>query len=205
MKTGIMGGTFNPIHNGHIEMALIAADVFGLDDIMLIPTGNPPHKKGEEILSKYERYELCLLSAAEYDNIFVSSIEIDREGLTYTIDTLKELEKSYGLRDDLYFIIGGDTVLQLESWKNFKEVFGRCKFIAFGRTGMDSSEIIEKIEFLKSEYGADIGYITAEVMDIASRDLREMIRKNQPISGLVPKRAEEYILRHNIYKKIRKE
>lgn len=200
MKTGIMGGTFNPIHNGHIEMALIAADVFGLDDVMLVPTGSPPHKTDEEILSKYERFELCLLSAAEYDNIFVSSIEIDREGFTYTIDTLDELEKVYGLKDGLYFIIGGDTVLQLESWRNFKEVFKRCKFIAFGRAGMDSSVITEKIEFLKSEYGADIGYIEADIMDIASRDLREMVKNNMPITGLVPKRAQEYIIRHNIYK-----
>ncbi|MDX1358978.1 MAG: nicotinate (nicotinamide) nucleotide adenylyltransferase, partial [Clostridia bacterium] len=125
MRIGILGGTFNPIHNGHLEMAEIAVDVYSLDDVILIPTGNPPHKADEEIISKYDRYELCLLSAAAYDNIFVSSVEIDREGITYTIDTLKELEKLYGIRDELYFIIGGDTVFQLEKWKDFKEVFKR--------------------------------------------------------------------------------
>lgn len=200
MKIGLMGGTFNPIHNGHIEMALIAAEEYGLDDVLLMPTGNPPHKKDEELLSKHERYELCLLAAAEYDNIFVSSIEIDRDGTTYTIDTINELEKVYGIKDGLYFIVGGDTVLHLENWIRFEEVFARCKFIAFGRAGMDSTQITKKIEYLKSEYGADIGYIKADIMDIASRDLRSMVKNNKSIAGFVPRRAEEYILRHNIYK-----
>lgn len=200
MKLGIMGGTFNPIHNGHIEMAEIAADVFSLDDIMLLPTGSPPHKTNEDILSKYERYELCLLSAARYDNIFVSSIEIDREGYTYTIDTLKELEKIYGLRDEVYFIIGGDTVFKLEKWKNFREVFSRCKFIAFGRAGMDLSDIIKKIEFLKTEYAADIKLITAAILDIASKELRETIKNGGSVSGLIPPEAESYIKNHNLYK-----
>ena len=200
MKTGILGGTFNPIHNGHLEMAEIAIDVFGLDDIMLIPTGSPPHKTNENILSKYERYELCLLSTARYDNIFVSSVEIDRDGYTYTIDTLKELEKIYGIRDELHFIIGGDTVMKLEHWKNFREVFKRCKFIAFGRIGLDLSEIIEKIEFLQKEYDAEIGLITADIMDIASKDLRDMIKNGESVSGLIPPEAESYIKRHNLYK-----
>jgi len=200
MKTGILGGTFNPIHNGHLEMAEIAIDVFGLDDIMLIPTGSPPHKTNENILSKYERYELCLLSTARYDNIFVSSVEIDRDGYTYTIDTLKELERIYGIRDELHFIIGGDTVMKLEHWKNFREVFKRCKFIAFGRIGLDLSEIIEKIEFLQKEYDAEIGLITADIMDIASKDLRDMIKNGESVSGLIPPEAESYIKRHNLYK-----
>ncbi|MCD6322953.1 MAG: nicotinate-nucleotide adenylyltransferase, partial [Clostridiales bacterium] len=193
MKIGILGGTFNPIHIGHMEMASIAADVFGLDDVMLIPTGNPPHKSKDDILSKYERYELCLLSAAEYDNIFVSSIEIDRDGYTYTIDTLNELEKVYGLKDDIYFIIGGDTVLQLEKWREFKEVLKRCKFIAFGRVSMDESSILNRIEFLKNEYGAEIGYITADIMDIASSDLRDMIKSGESVAGFIPAGAVEYI------------
>lgn len=200
MKIGIMGGTFNPIHNGHIEMASIAADVFGLSDVMLIPTGNPPHKSKDDILSKYERYELCLLSTAEFDNIFVSSIEIDRDGYTYTIDTLNELEKVYGLKDDIYFIIGGDTVLQLERWREFEEVFKRCKFIAFGRAGMDESLILNKIEFFKKEYAAQIGYITADILDIASSDLREMIKSGQSVAEFIPVKAVEYISRHNLYR-----
>lgn len=200
MKTGILGGTFNPIHNGHIEMAEIAVDVFGLDDVMLIPTGNPPHKNNQETLSKYERYELCLLSASRYDNIFVSSIEIDRPGYTYTIDTLKELEKTYGIRDELYFIIGGDTVFKLESWKSFRDVFKRCKFIAFGRAGIETSEITKKIEELEARYGANIKLITADIMDIASQDLRDMVRTGQSVSGLIPPEAESYIKRHNLYK-----
>ncbi len=200
MKIGILGGTFNPIHNGHIEMILKAADEFDLDDVLLIPTGNPPHKPNKEILSKYERYELCLLSAAEYDNVFVSSIEIDRKGYTYTIDTLKELEKVFGIRDGIYFIVGGDTVLQLENWKDFGEVVKRCNFIAFGRIGMDSTKILDKIDYLKQKYNADISYLAMDIAAIASSDIRKRIKNGETYFGLMPKRVEEYIAKHNLYK-----
>lgn len=200
MKIGILGGTFNPIHNGHIEMILKAADEFDLDDVLLIPTGNPPHKPNKEILSKYERYELCLLSAAEYDNVFVSSIEIDRKGYTYTIDTLKELEKVFGIRDGIYFIVGGDTVLQLENWKDFGEVVKRCNFIAFGRIGMDSTKILDKIDYIKQKYNADISYLAMDIAAIASSDIRKRIKNGETYFGLMPKRVEEYIAKHNLYK-----
>lgn len=200
MKIGIMGGTFNPIHNGHIEMMQKAMQEMGLDDILLIPTGNPPHKPEEVILPKYDRYELCLLSAVSYDNILVSSIEIERSGFTYTIDTLRELERLYGSKNKFYFIIGGDTVFQLESWKEYKEVFKRCEFIAFGRENLDSQELLNKIEDMRNEYKVRIKYIDSGISGVSSSEIRERLIKGQSIEGMVPDSVGEYLLRHGLYK-----
>ncbi|MBN2557757.1 MAG: nicotinate-nucleotide adenylyltransferase [Clostridia bacterium] len=200
MKIGIMGGTFNPIHNGHIEMACKAAEEFKLDDILLIPAGNPPHKADNPVLSKYDRYEMCLVAAAPYDNIIVSSIEIERDSTTYTIDTLKELEVSYGIRDGIYFIIGGDTVFQLETWRDFREVFKRCGFIAFKRSGLDPGKMLGETNRLKSEYGIEIFHASADISPFSSSDIRKRISRGDTIQGMVPASVEEYIRRHNLYK-----
>ncbi|MFO7612745.1 MAG: nicotinate-nucleotide adenylyltransferase [Clostridia bacterium] len=200
MKIGIMGGTFNPIHNGHMEMACEAAEKFGLDDILLIPTGNPPHKADDPVLSKYERYEMCLLAAAPHDNVIVSSLEIERDSTTYTIDTLNELEASYGIRDGIYFIIGGDTVFQLETWRDFREVFKKCSFIVFGRSGIGDGKIRDEAERLKQEHGAEIFHVPGAISPVSSSDIRERLIRGDSIEGMVPLSVGEYIRRHNLYK-----
>ena len=201
MKTGILGGTFNPIHLGHIEMMEKAAEEAGLDDIMLIPTGDPPHKDRNELISKYDRYEMCLLSAMSLDNVFVSSIEIEREGTTYTIDTLLELEKRYGIRDNLYFIVGADTLFKMDSWKDIDEVARRCIFLAFPREDASYSHIWEEAERLEKEHGLDIQIMKSHVMDVSSSEIREMVNKGLDISGIVPGNVREYILRNKIYRR----
>jgi nicotinate-nucleotide adenylyltransferase len=200
MKTGIMGGTFNPIHQGHIEMMNKAAEEAGLEYIMLIPTGDPPHKVKSEIISKYDRYEMCLLAASELDNVFVSSIEIERPGTTYTIDTLKELEKRYGGMDELYFIIGADTIMNLQSWKNFDQVAKRCSFIAFSRDEFDVKAIETEIEQLAQRYGARINLLKSRVMEVSSSQIREKVQGGESITGMVPKSVELYIKRNKIYR-----
>ncbi|MBN1623232.1 MAG: nicotinate-nucleotide adenylyltransferase [Clostridia bacterium] len=198
MKTGIMGGTFNPIHQGHIEMMEAAAKEAGLEYILLIPTGNPPHKT-EEVISKYDRYEMCMLAAASMDNVIVSSIEIERNGSTYTIDTLKELEKKFGKMDELFFIIGADTVMKLRTWKNFAEVSKRCSFIAFYRNDTDKEGIEAEILGLMEDFGAKVLLLETRVMDVSSSDIRDRVQKSLPIGGMVPGPVEEYIKRNGIY------
>ena len=199
MKIGIMGGTFNPIHQGHVEMMEAASKEAGLDYILLIPTGNPPHKS-EEIVSGYDRYEMCLLAAAYMDNVLVSSIEIERKGITYTIDTLKELEKKYGKMDELFFIIGADTVLRLRTWKNFSEVAKRCSFIAFFRNDTDMKGIETEIHRLMEDLGAKVILLESHVMDVSSSDIRDRVKQGLSIKGMVPGRVLEYIGRNDLYK-----
>lgn len=200
MRIGIMGGTFNPIHNGHMFMAQEAIKHLGLDYVMLLPSGSPPHKSNKKIISAFERYEMCLLAASEYDDVVVSSMEIEREGTTYTIDTLNALETRFGSNNKIYFIIGGDTVYQLETWKNYEEVFNKCSFAVFGREGFNREDMLQKIEHLKNMHGADMELISAITPEISSSNIRELISEDKPFSSLVPKRVAEYISKYKLYK-----
>ncbi len=200
MRTGIMGGTFNPVHNGHMFMAQEAIKHLGLDYVMLIPTGSPPHKSDETLLPAFERYEMCLLAASGYDDVVVSSMEIEREGTTYTIDTLNDLEARLGGQNKIYFIIGGDTVYQLETWKDYERVFKKCSFAVFAREGFNREEMPQKIDHLKNMYGADMELVSGTPPDISSSSIRNRISEGKPVSGLVPRLVEEYISRHKCYK-----
>jgi nicotinate-nucleotide adenylyltransferase len=200
MKTGIMGGTFNPVHNGHIYMMQKAAEALDLDHVMLIPSGSPPHKPDDVLIPATERYEMCLLAASEYDNIVVSSIEIEREGTTYTTDTLEQLEHEFGKSQKFFFIIGGDTVFLLETWKDYEKVFKKCDFAVFGRQGLETWRVLDKIDFLNQKYGARLHFIPDIPPDISSSEIRKKIHAGEDFSQLVPKRIKDYINRHGIYR-----
>lgn len=200
MKTGIMGGTFNPVHNGHIYMMHKAAKALDLDYVMLIPSGSPPHKPDDMLIPAMERYEMCLLAASEHDNIVVSSIEIEREGTTYTIDTLEQLEHRFGKSQEYFFIIGGDTVFQLETWKEYEKVFEKCDFAVFGRQGLENGKVIEKINYLNQKYGARLHFISDIPPAVSSSEIRKKISSGEDFSQLVPKRVKDYIDRHRIYR-----
>jgi len=200
VKLGILGGTFNPIHNGHIQMANYAIKNYQLDDVFILPSGQPPHKNKIELINAYERYEMCLLAAMHYDNIMVESLEIERSGKTYTFDTLSQLRKQYDINSQIYYIVGGDTLLKLHSWKMAKEVFKMTTFIAFLRKGYNNKEIITQSDLLKKEYNANILLDYSEILDVSSTEIRKKISQNISISNLVSKEVEQYIYEHKIYR-----
>lgn len=200
MKIGILGGTFNPIHNGHIEMANYAILNEQLSDVVILPSGNPPHKKATTILSSYDRYEMCLLATMNHDRLVVDSLEIERKGKTYTVDTLKYYQQLYGRQHSLHYIIGGDTVLQLHNWKNFKEVFLLCHFIAFVRKGYDHTEIYKQAQYLRDNYDCKITFGQQEIIPISSTDIRKKTSNKKSIQNLVPKSVESYIHEHKLYR-----
>ena len=145
MKIGIMGGTFDPIHIGHLILAERVRDSKELDQVIFIPTGVNPLKKDKNISSSVHRLEMLRLAIESNPYFSISTIEIERGGLSYTIDTLRALRVKYK-DDDLYFIIGSDIIFQLEKWKDFKELFKLCKFILVDRPGNEYKEIDEKIQ-----------------------------------------------------------
>jgi len=200
VKLGILGGTFNPIHNGHIQMANYAIKNYKLDNIFILPSGQPPHKDKMELINAYERYEMCLLAVMHYDNIMVESLEIERNGKTYTFDTLSQLRKQYGINNQIYYIVGGDTLLNLHSWKMAKEVFKMTTFIVFLRKGYNNKEIITQSDLLKKEYNANILLDYSEILDVSSTEIRKRISQNISISNLVSKEVEQYIYEHKIYR-----
>jgi nicotinate-nucleotide adenylyltransferase len=202
-RIGIMGGTFNPIHHGHLVTAQEALDQFKLDEIIFIPTGDPPHKIEDLLADAEDRYLMTVIATSSNDNFFVSRIEIDRKGKSYTIDTVKELRKIYGSNSELFFVTGADAILEILTWKNTDEIVTLAKFIAATRPGYDLS----KIEGLKatlfgSEEGSDEGISIMEIpaLAISSTNIRNRIKENRPINYLVPEGVNNYIIKHGLYK-----
>ncbi len=202
-KIGIMGGTFNPIHSGHLVTAQEALSQFKLDKVIFIPTGNPPHKIENEVASAEDRYIMTVIATSSNSNFFVSRMEIDRKGKSYTIDTVRQLRKIYGKNSLLYFITGADAILEILTWKNTGEIVSLCKFIAATRPGYNLSRIEDLRKRLSGKAGATdkkIYVMEIPALSISSTDIRNRVRHNRPIDYLLPEGVSNYILKHGLYK-----
>ncbi|MCE5329480.1 nicotinate-nucleotide adenylyltransferase [bacterium] len=203
LKIGIMGGTFNPIHHGHLVAAGEALHQFHLDKVIFIPSGDPPHKDFHEEKIAEHRYLMTVIATSSNKNFFVSRIEIDRKGKSYTIDTIKELKKIYGQSSNLYFITGADAILEILSWKKTQEIIQLCSFIAATRPGYDISRIQELKErlFKKTKNNIEkIFVMEVPALAISSTDIRKRVKGKKPIDYLVPEGVSNYILKHGLYK-----
>ncbi len=198
-KIGISGGTFDPIHLGHLIIAEEAREIYGLEKILFIPSGNPPHKKDYNVTCAEYRFEM--VKEAIYDNVFfeASPIEINREGYSYTIDTLLELKKMYGGDALLYFITGADVIPELITWKKFEQIFEICEFIAALRPGYNKEAILREIEIHKKAYGAKISTLDNPLIGISSTIIRERVKNGRTIKYLVPERVEKFIREKGLY------
>lgn len=194
MKIGIMGGTLDPVHNGHIALARAVLNEFALDGVMLLPAGDPPHKKRES--DKLDRLEMARRAVLGADDLFVSDLEIARKGTTYTVDTLTALCKKHPETQWIY-IIGADTLKILDSWKDFPQIAQMCTFAAVDRPGVQGLKA--QVEFLKSRYGADVRLAHAAGPDISSTEIRSRVALGKSISGMVPESVEKYICEKGLY------
>lgn len=210
VKIGVMGGTFNPIHFGHLVTAEEALIQFGLDKVIFIPTGSPPHKTSGILASPEDRYLMTVIATASNPGFFVSRIEIDRKTTSYTIDTLKQLKKIFKNRATLYFITGADAILEILSWKESAEIMEYCRFIAATRPGYDITKIEELKKKLfshikirdsdKSSLRGRIQLMEIPALAISSTDIRNRIKNNRPIKYLLPESVCNYLLKHGLYK-----
>lgn len=202
-KIGIMGGTFNPIHHGHLVTAQEALSQFSLDKVIFIPTGNPPHKIADRIASAEDRYIMTVIATSSNSNFFVSRIEIDRKGQSYTRDTVRELKKIYGGDSQLFFITGADAILEILTWKDTDEIVSMCKFIAATRPGYNMARLEDLKKRLfgnKPLASKKIFVMEIPALSISSTDIRIRLRENRPIDYLVPEGVSNYILKHGLYK-----
>lgn len=199
-RFGIMGGSFDPIHYGHLVLAEQIRTQFHLDKVFFIPVGNAPHKESGHMTDKHQRYEMTVLATMTNPGFSVSRIEIDSDAVSYTINTVKKLQEQIGKEDKLYFITGADAIIELETWRDFKELLGICSFIAATRPGIDRSKLTSKIDELKSLYGADISTTSVPALAISSTDIRERVGSDQSIRYLLPESVEHYIYKKNLYK-----
>lgn len=196
-KLGILGGTFDPIHNGHIYLAREAYTKLGLDEVLLIPACVPPHKIGLDVAPARDRYMMALLATEGEKYIKVSDIELKRTGISYTYDTIVELKQLYP-DYEFYFIVGGDTVPQLHSWSRIRILLEMVTFVAIGRSGY--SDVINKAA---NELG-DIVYDKVKMLDtrefsVSSTEIRNRIRQRRSLIGLVPEIVQEYIYVNGLY------
>ena len=198
-KTGILGGTFNPIHNGHLSIALNAIEEFKLDKVILIPTGISYFKLNDGVPNKNIRLEMTRLVADEYEKLQFSDIEVKRDGYSYTAVTIKELLDSG--EDDLYFIVGADTLFSIEKWKNPEYIFENITIICTVRDDIDLEKLNEKAKYLEEKFSAKILISKMKQIDISSTNIRDMIANGnyEQAKKLLPQPVYNYIIDNKLY------
>ncbi len=188
-RIGVMGGTFDPIHHGHLVAASEVAQSFGLDEVVFVPTGQPWQKDG--VSAPEHRYLMTVIATASNPSFTVSRVDIDREGLTYTIDTLRDL-KAQRPDAELFFITGADAIAQILSWREHDELWGLAHFVAVSRPGH-----VLSTEGLPSD---DVSQLEIPALAISSTDCRDRVRRGHPVWYLVPDGVVQYIAKHHLYR-----
>lgn len=197
-KIGLMGGTFNPIHVGHLILAQRAMEEMSLDEIWLIPTGCSYMKRNLNVLSGEERLAMVSLAIADHPKMKCLDIEVKREGNTYSYETLEELREIYP--DYVFhFIFGADCLFTIENWKFPERIFKNCKVIAAVRNGASLKEMEQKKNELTEKFHAQISLLPFPNLEISSTDIRERIRLGKSVKYLLPDAVIDYICEKHLY------
>lgn len=199
-KIGIMGGTFDPIHYGHLVTAEAARDKFCLDKVIFVPSGNPPHKKDKIISPGVDRVNMTVLATANNPYFEVSDIELKREGYTYTVDTLKGFIDIYGKETEFYFITGADAVMEILTWKDVSTILKLCRIVSAYRPGSDINKFKSMVDELERVYRSNIHMIEVPALAISSTDIRKRVKRGVTIKYLLPEKTEKYILEKGLYR-----
>jgi nicotinate-nucleotide adenylyltransferase len=203
-RFGLMGGSFDPIHVGHLSIAQQVMNTLKLEEVVLIPAATPPHKQdGREQASGADRLAMCRMAVHNMHGLSVSSIEVDRGGISYTIDTANLVRNAYGPQAEIYFVIGSDTLADLPHWKQISEVLKLTNFaIAERREVPVQMELWKQLE---KDFGADTvarlrkGVVEIERVDVSSTQVRQLLKAGKPLNGLLRRDVEEYIRKHKLY------
>ena len=191
-RIGIMGGTFDPIHNGHLVAASEVAHRFDLDEVVFVPTGVPWQKEDVAVSPAEDRYLMTVIATASNPRFHVSRVDVDREGPTYTVDTLRELRRQYGAAAELYFITGADALEKILSWKDTDDMFGLARFVGVTRPGFVLSD---------AHLPADtVTLVEVPAMAISSTDCRARVAAGKPVWYLVPDGVVQYIAKRHLYR-----
>lgn len=200
-RLGIYGGSFDPVHIGHLVMAELVRQECKLNKVLFIPAGNPPHKTNRQLAPALERYDMVQLAIEGNPYFEVSSIEIEREGKSFTIDTLKELREIYSSSWEFWLIIGMDSLLEIKTWRKVDEIVKICNLAVYARPGYSLDANRKEIETLRRELGdIEIAFVPGPLIGISSTEIRQRIRANKSIRYLVPEAVQAYIQEHSLYK-----
>ena len=197
-KVGIMGGTFDPIHTGHLILGENAYEQFVLDGVLFMPSGNPPHKKDRQGASNEQRTEMVRLAVEDNPHFRLSLEEMHELGYIYTSKTLQRLTEK-NPDTDYYFIMGGDSLMQFETWRDPQRICRLCTIAASVRDGMTTQELEAQIAHLKKIYDADIRVLGVPNLDISSSDIRHRCAGGRTFRYFVPESVYAYILQLGLY------
>ncbi len=187
-----MGGTFDPIHHGHLVAASEVAARFDLDEVVFVPTGQPWQKADREVTAAEDRYLMAVIATASNPRFSVSRVDIDRSGPTYTIDTLRELREAFGEDSELYFITGADALNQILSWREVNELFDLAHFVGVNRPGhvLTTADLPE----------GRVSLVDVPAMAISSTEVRARVSADRPVWYLVPDGIVQYIAKRDLYR-----
>jgi nicotinate-nucleotide adenylyltransferase len=200
-RIGILGGTFNPIHMGHMIMAEKICQQHHLSKILFIPTYIPPHKHVNDLAEAHHRYQMIKAAISGKSNFEVSDFEIKREGKSYTIDTVQEILDHYGKDCEVFLIMGADSLNELELWKNIKRLSQLCHFVIVNRPGFKTEASARLVEIIGSDNILDMERLKIEInpVGISSTDIRKRLNDRVEIKGLVPECVDAYIKERGLY------
>lgn len=196
-KIGIMGGTFDPIHFGHLVTAEKVQEAFSLDEVVFVPSGSPPHKKDRTVTAATHRLAMVKLAVEDHPGFSVSAIEIERKGYSYALDTVNEFHRIYGKATALFFITGADAILEIATWHKADELMSKCEFIAAARPGYHFDEK----HALPESYLDHIHLFPETALAISSSRIRRLIGDGADVAKMIPEKVNAYIKIHDLYQK----
>lgn len=197
-QVGIVGGTFDPFHNAHLKMGIEAQKQFKLDEVVFMPTGDPPHKSIKTITPGMQRMEMVRLAIEHYENFSVSDIELKRVGTTYTVETLEQLTQE-NPNTDYYYIVGADSLDYMEYWYRPETICRLCTILAVRRSTQSLERVMEVAKHLKQVFGASVFVLDCSEMDVSSTEIRHLVQEGASIEAFVDKRVADYIWQHHLY------
>lgn len=195
-RLAIMGGTFDPIHYGHLVAAEAARMEFALDQVIFVPSGEPPHKHGQVISPVQDRWNMTTLAVASNPYFKLSKVELERYGPSYTVDTIDWFRENFGPKTEIFFITGADAILEILTWKKVDLLMDLCKFIAVTRPGFNLNKLAH---VLPERYVNKIEMLEVPGLDISSTGIRRRVKEGRTIKYLVPEKVENYILENKLY------
>lgn len=197
-KIGIMGGTFDPIHYGHLMTAEAVRDEYKMEKVIFIPAANPPHKTGITVTPAIHRFNMTLLATCSNPYFTVSDIEMRRQGPSYTVDTVRELIRTHDKDTEFFFITGADAIQELPTWERIEELLAICQFVAATRQGC-----IPDVTAIKKHFGSlgekRIHRLATPELEISSTDIRQRLKKGYSIKYILPEAVEQYIRKEHLY------
>lgn len=200
-RVGIMGGTFDPIHYGHLLLAQAAIEAEELDEVLFIPSGTPWLKDSSQVLNKKTRVSMTGIAIEDNPKFALSTIEIDREGNSYSYETL-EILREKNPATCYYFILGADSLMEIEKWKHPDRLMKSCTLLTAVRDDCDMIALEKQISYLKEKYDASVEILPTKRIDISSTDIRQKIREGKSVRYLLPDQVMEFIEKNHIYKEV---